>query len=635
MFKEIELIFPDGNRKKFKEGATAKEVAESLGPRLAKDALGAKLEGKLIDLNSEIRNGGKIEIITPKSPEANELLWHSTSHVMASAVKKIYPNAKFAIGPAIAEGFYYDFELEKSLSPPEDLEKIEAEMRKIISADEKFERTEVSKKEALSLFKGQPYKLELAGELADGKISIYKNGNFTDLCAGPHIPSTGKIKAVKLLKVSGAYWRGNEKNKMLQRIYGISFAEEKNLKDYLFQKEEAVKRNHLKLGKELDLFSMHDEAPGCVFFHPKGMAVWNALMEFWRTEHQKREYKEISTPLLLRKNLWIQSGHWDHYQENMYFTKIDEEDFAVKPMNCPGAILVYKNERHSYRNLPLKLAEVGTVHRHEKSGVLNGLFRVRKFTQDDSHIFCTFEQIENEVKEVINLIDYFYKTFNFSYRVELSTRPAKAMGSEEMWETATNALKNALKQNKIEFKINEGDGAFYGPKIDFHIMDSLNRTWQCATIQLDFSMPEKFGLSYIGTDDKEHRPAMIHRVVFGSIERFIGVLIEHYGGNFPLWLSPVQVKILSVADRHNEFAEKLKKMFLEKNIRVELDLRNETISYKVRDCQLQKIPYILVVGDKEITDESVTIRKRGGTMQLQKNAGIFLEEMLKEIEEKK
>lgn len=637
MVKEIELVFPDKSVRKFREGVTPLEVAESIGPRLAKDAIGAKLGEELIDLNRKIFVSGKIEIVTPKHSLAKEFLWHSGAHVMASAVLKLFPNTKLAIGPPIEEGFYYDFDLGKTLSP-EDLEKIEFEMKKILSSDEKFERREISQKDALKLFKEQPFKTELINDLAKGneQISIYSNGNFTDLCAGPHIPSTGKIKAIKLLKVSGAYWRGSEKNKMLQRIYGIAFSEEKELKDFLFQKEQALKRNHLKLGKELDLFSFSDESPGNAFFHPKGMNVWNSIMEFWRAEHFKRGYVEISTPLILKKNLWVQSGHWDHYKENMYFTKIDGEDFAIKPMNCPGAILVYKNGRHSYRDLPIRMAEIGIVHRHEKSGVLNGLFRLRKFTQDDAHIFCAsdLKQIESEVLKVIELVDFFYKTFGFEYHVELSTRPEKAMGSNELWDKAENALSNALDSKKIGYKINAGDGAFYGPKIDFHIRDSLNRTWQCATIQLDFQMPEKFGLNYIGSDDKEHRIVMLHRVVLGSIERFIGVLIEHFGGNFPTWLSPVQVKILSIADRHNDFAKKLKELFVEKGIRTELDLRNETISYKVRDAQLQKSPYILVVGDKEIADESVTIRKRDGTMLGQKKATEFIKDLEKEIEEK-
>ncbi len=569
-----------------------------------------------------------------KKPEDRERLWHSASHVMAAAVKELCPDAKLAIGPAIEEGFYYDFDVKDSFKP-EELEEIEKKMQEIIKAGEKFEKREISKKEAKEIFKNEPYKLELVEELRGSKASTYSTGNFVDLCKGPHIENAKQIGAVKLLKVAGAYWRGSEKNKMLQRIYGIAFPDKKMLRKWLHLKEEAEKRNHLKLGRNLDLFSMQPEAPGCVFIHPKGMVVWNELVRFWQDEHSKAGYVEISTPIILKKSLWERSGHWNHYKENMYFTVIDGEDFAVKPMNCPGGILVYKSHRHSYRELPLRIAELGTVHRHELSGVLNGLFRVRKFTQDDAHIYCMEEQVEEEVIGVIELVDRIYKVFGFPYHVELSTRPAKAMGSKETWDKAEAALKKAMQKKKMQFKVNEGDGAFYGPKIDFHIKDSLGRTWQCATVQLDFSMPEKFDLTYIDKNDKAKRPVMIHRVVYGSLERFFGILIEHYGGAFPAWLSPAQVSLIAIADKHQDYAERVKKEFEEAGLRVLLDSRSETVSAKVRDAQLQKIPYILVIGDREQKDGTVTVRQRSEKVLGAKKTSQFVEETLKEIREKR
>ncbi len=568
-----------------------------------------------------------------KKADDRKRFWHSTSHVLAEAVKELYPKTKLAIGPAIEKGFYYDFDTKPF--KPEDLKKIEKKMLEIIKANEKFVKKDIEKAKALKQFKEEPYKIELIKELPGKKVSTYTNGKFTDLCKGPHIESTGKIGAVKLLRVSGAYWRGNEKNKMLQRIYGISFPDKKMLRQWLFAKEEAEKRNHLKLGKRLDLFSMQPEAPGCVFIHPNGMVVWNELVKFWKDEHRKAGYIEINTPIILKKTLWEQSGHWDHYKENMYFTTIDGEDFAVKPMNCPGGILIYKTKRRSYRELPLRVGELGTVHRHELSGVLNGLFRVRKFTQDDAHIYCTEEQIEQEIINIIDLVDKFYKVFGFSYQIELSTRPADAMGNKKRWDMAEDALQKALKKKKINFKINEGDGAFYGPKIDFHIKDSLGRTWQCATIQLDFSMPEKFDLSYVGKDDKQHRPVMLHRVIYGSLERFFGILIEHYGGAFPLWLAPTQVALLPIADRHVKYAEKVKKELEEADLRVDLDKRQESVSAKVRNAQLQKIPYILVAGDREEKEGTVTVRLRNGKVVGAEKTDEFLKKLLKEIKEKK
>jgi len=566
--------------------------------------------------------------------EDRQRFWHSSSHAMAAAVKLLFPDAKFAIGPSIEEGFYYDFDSSRPFTP-DDLQLIEKKMLEIIAEKQGFEKKEIDKKKALELFKGQQYKIELINELPGKTVTIYTNGSFTDLCKGPHLENSGQIKAIKLLRVAGAYWRGSEKNKMLQRIYGISFPEEKMLQQWVQRKEEAEKRNHMLLGKQLDLFSMQQEAPGCVFIHPKGMIVWNELANFWRAEHAKAGYVEVNTPLILRKDLWVQSGHWDHYKENMYFTKIDDEDFAVKPMNCPGGILIFKTKRHSYRDLPIRMAEMGIVHRHEKSGVLNGLFRVRKFTQDDAHIFCTEEQMEEEIIKIIELVDHFYKTFGFPYNVELSTKPENAMGSAAIWEKAEKALGNAMQKRKIEFKVKEGEGAFYGPKIDFHIRDALDRTWQCATIQLDFSMPEKFDLNYIDRDDKQKRPVMLHRVIYGSMERFFGILIEHYGGAFPAWLAPVQVSLIAIADRHKAYAEKAVKQMQEAGLRVELDDRAETVSAKVRDAQMQKIPYILVAGDKEEKDGTVTVRERSGKVIGPVKVEKFIEQLQQEIREKK
>ena len=569
-----------------------------------------------------------------KKEEDRERFWHSSSHVLAAAVKELFPKARLGIGPAIEEGFYYDFDVKEPFRP-EDLEKIERGMKEIIKKNEKFEKKEVDKSKARELFKEEKYKLELIDDLPGKKVSLYSTGGFVDLCKGPHLESSGVIGAVKLLRVSGAYWRGSEKNKMLQRIYGIAFPDKKMLRQWLHLREEAEKRNHVKLGKELELFSMHPEAPGCVFVHPKGMVVWNELLKFWKEEHDRAGYDEINTPSIMKEELWVRSGHFDHYEENMYFTEIDGEKYAVKPMNCPGGILVYKTKRHSYRELPLRIAELGVVHRHELSGVLNGLFRVRKFTQDDAHIYCTEEQVEGEIINVIELVDRFYKVFGFPYHVELSTRPAKAMGSKKMWDKAEDALKKALKKKRMDFKVNEGDGAFYGPKIDFHIKDSLGRTWQCATIQLDFSMPEKFDLSYVGKDDKQKRPVMIHRVVFGSMERFFGILIEHYGGAFPLWLSPVQVSLIPIADRHLRYAEKVAGEMRMAGLRVSLDSRQETVSSKVRDAQLNKINYILVVGDREQKNGSVAVRLRNGKVVGAKKVAAFVKDAVKEAAERK
>ncbi|MFH1256131.1 MAG: threonine--tRNA ligase [Candidatus Diapherotrites archaeon] len=632
--EKIQLTFPDGAKKEFKKGITGIEVAKSIGRRLAEDALAVKLNGKQKDLSALLNEGGSFEVLTWNSKEGKSVFWHSASHLMTQAVLRVFKgqNIGLGVGTAIDDGFYQDYDL-KELHP-EDLEKIEKEMQKIVNEKLRVTQRDVPKKDALNFYKKDPYKTELVNAVAGEKVSMYSQGEFDNLCKGPHVPNMDYISAFKLTKIAGAYWRGDSKNKMLTRIYGIAFPEKKLLDAWLHLIEEADKRNHLKLGKEMDLFSMQPEAPGCVFMHPKGMVIWNDLIDFWRQEHFRRGYSEISTPLILKKDLWIRSGHWDHYRNNMYFTKIDEEDFAVKPMNCPGGMLVYKTKRHSYRELPIRMAELGTVHRHELSGVLNGLFRVRKFTQDDAHIFCTPEQVEKEVMGVIELIDFIYRAIGFrDYNVELSTRPEKAMGSLEQWNKAESALKHALEGKGIKYKINPGDGAFYGPKIDFHVKDALGRTWQCATIQLDFQMPEKFGLKYIGADDNEHVPAMIHRVIFGSIERLIGILIEHFGGKFPLWLAPVQVKVVPVSEKFNAFAAKVLAQLREKGIRAELDERNETVSHKIRDAQLEKVPLIAVAGEKEQKDGTVNVRDREGK-QRELKLDEFVADLLKKIREK-
>ena len=553
---------------------------------------------------------------------------------ISPSCSRLFKGVKFAIGPAIDNGFYYDFDVEKPFTD-EDKENIEAEMKKIIKENYQIERFSLPKEEALKLMEGQEYKQELINDLPDGEeISFYKQGDFTDLCAGPHLESTGKVKVVKILSSSGAYWRGDEHNKMLQRIYAISFPKASELEEYLKLLEEAKKRDHKKIGKELGLFMISKEGPGFPFFLPKGMILRNILEDFWRKIHVKNGYQEIKTPIILNEELWHRSGHWDHYKENMYTTKIDNEDYGIKPMNCPGGMIVYKSEMHSYRDLPIRCGELGLVHRHEKSGELNGLFRVRCFTQDDAHIFCIPDQIEQEIKGVINLVDEVYSIFGFKYTVELSTRPENSMGSDEQWEMAENALKKVLKDLNIDFELNEGDGAFYGPKIDFHIKDCLGREWQCGTIQLDFQMPERFDLTYIGEDGEKHRPVMLHRVIFGSIERFIGILIEHYAGVFPIWLSPVQVKILPVSEKHNEYCQKIKEILEEAGVRVELDARNEKVGYKIREAQLAKIPYMLVIGDKEQENEEITVRSRISGDLENMNIEKFIEKIKNQIDHK-
>jgi len=627
------ITLRDGTKREFEKGITVYEIAKSISDKLAREAVGGKFNGKIVELNTKIEEDGELEILTFEDEEGKKIYWHTSSHILAQAVKRLFKDVKLAIGPAIDNGFYYDFDTERPFTT-EDFEAIEEEMNKIIKEDYKLERFVLSKEEAIKFMKekDEPYKVELIEEIPEGEeISFYKQGEFVDLCAGPHLPSTGMVKAIKLLSVAGAYWKGDEKNKMLQRIYGISFPKKSMLDEYLHMMEEAKKRDHRKLGKELDLFSIHPEGPGFPFFHPKGMIIRNILEDFWRKEHIKRGYQEIRTPIILNEELWKRSGHWDHYKENMYFTEIDGQTYAIKPMNCPGAMLVYKSTLHSYRDLPLRLCELGLVHRHELSGVLHGLMRVRSFTQDDAHLFMTPEQVEDEILGVINLVDYFYKIFGFEYHVELSTRPENSMGTDEEWELATNALISALKRANLPYKVNEGEGAFYGPKIDFHLKDSIGRTWQCGTIQLDFQMPERFELEYIGPDGEKHRPIMLHRVIYGSIERFIGILTEHFAGAFPTWLAPVQVRVLPISEKHHEYARKVYERLQEHDIRVELDDRNEKIGYKIREAQLQKIPYMLIVGDKEVEEGNVSLRSRKdgdlGPISLDN----FIEKILKEI----
>ncbi len=591
-------------------------------------------EGQLIDVGQDNQ---KIQrYVYFDDDEGRTIYWHSSSHLMAQAVKRLFPEARLTIGPAIEEGFYYDFDLPHPLNE-EDLKKIEEEMQRIIRENLPIQRQILSKEEAKKLFsnQGETYKIELIENIPDDTVSIYRQGEFVDLCRGPHVPSTGSISAFKLLSVSGAYWRGKETNPMLQRIYGISFDSKDKLNEYLHRLEEAKKRDHRRLGKELDLFSLHEEGPGFPFFHPKGMVVINTLLDTWRKEHTKRGYQEIKTPLILDRALWERSGHWDHYRDNMYFTTIDNREFAVKPMNCPGGILVYQSQLHSYREFPLRIAELGLVHRHELSGVLHGLMRVRCFTQDDAHIYMEPPQIKNEIIGVIDLADYFYRLFHFEYELELSTRPENSMGSDEMWELATSSLENALQELNLKYKINEGDGAFYGPKIDFHLKDCLGRRWQCGTIQLDFSMPEKFDLSYIGEDGMKHRPVMIHRTILGSIERFLGILIEHTAGALPLWLSPIQVMVAPIAERHLAYAHEIKQLLAGQGVRVELNDDNATLGAKIRKAQLQKIPYLLIAGDKEVENRQVSVRERKEGDRGAFTYEAFLERLLSEIREMK
>ena len=609
----IHVTLKDGSVKEFEAGVSVMDVAKELGAGLYKAACAARVNGEVCDLRTVLDADCALEILTFEDPDGKKAFNHTASHILAQAVKRLYPQAKLAIGPAIDDGFYYDIDVEPAFGP-EELAKLEDEMHKIVKEAYPIERFELDKAEAEQLMAEEPYKLELIAEHAEGgaKVSFYKQGEFTDLCAGPHLPDTGRVKAVKLTQTTGAYWRGDAQNKMLCRVYGVAFPKQSELDAYLTMMEEAKKRDHRKLGKELDLFDIFDEGPGFPAFLPNGMVVRNELEKFWRGLHEKAGYVEVRTPQIMARRLWENSGHWDHYKDNMYTTVIDDEDYCIKPMNCPGGILIYKRKPHSYRDLPIRMGELGVVHRHELSGALHGLMRVRCFTQDDAHIFCTPEQIKSEILGVIKLIDSIYKVFGFEYMLELSTRPENSMGSDEDWEMATNALREALEANGKPYKVNEGDGAFYGPKIDFHLKDCIGRTWQCGTCQLDFQMPERFDMTYVGADGEKHRPVMIHRTAFGSIERFIGILIEQFAGAFPLWLAPVQVKVIPVSERHLEYAGQIRDQLHAAGLRCEVDDRSEKMGYKIREAQMMKIPYMLVVGDKEIENGTVAVRSRAG-----------------------
>lgn len=634
---KIKISLPDESIKEYEEKVTPMQVAKDISEGLARVVTGAKVNDELVGLDEEIDSDADLTLLKFNDDGGEEVFRHTSSHILANAVKRLFPDTKLAIGPAIKDGFYYDFDTEHRFSE-DDLEKIEKEMKKIVKEDLSMEKFVLPRDKAIEYLKeqGEDYKVELVEDLPeDEEISFYKQGDFIDLCRGPHLPSTKKVKAFKLLNVAGAYWRGDENRKMLQRIYGTSFEKKKDLDAYIERMEEAKKRDHRKLGKELGLFTILEEGPGFPFFLPKGTELKNTLLDFWRDLHKKKDYVEIETPLTLNRKLWETSGHWNHYRENMYTVKIDEEDYAIKPMNCPGGMLVYKNELHSYRDFPMRVAEIGRVHRHELSGVLHGLMRVRAFTQDDAHIFMLPEQIKDEIKNVVNKIDEIYTTFDFKYNIELSTRPENSMGAEEDWDMAETALREALEELGVDYILNEGDGAFYGPKIDFHLEDAIGRTWQCGTIQLDFQLPQRFDLSYIGDDGDKHKPIVIHTAAFGSIERFIGILIEHYAGKFPTWLAPVQATILPISDKFNDYAREVKKELRKNGIKVELDDRSEKIGYKIREAQLQQIPYMLVVGEKEASEEKVSVRSRkdGDTGAMKVNE--FIEKIVKEIKEKK
>jgi len=632
---DILLRLPDGSEKRYSRGISGQEVAEKIGSRLAKDALAIKIDGRLQDLNIPLENDAAVEIVTFSAKEGREVYWHSTSHLLAHAVKQLYPQARLAIGPAIDEGFYYDFDFERPFTP-EDLAKIEARMGELVKANSPVKRSVLAKADALAFFqkKGEPYKVELINELADDTISLYEQGDFADLCRGPHVASTAKIKAFKLLSVAGAYWRGDEKNKMLQRIYGVSYPAKDALDAYLARLEEIKRRDHRKLGRELDLFSLNDEVgPGLVLWHPKGAVIRNIIENFWREEHYRGGYQLVFSPHIARLDLWKQSGHWDFYRENMYSPiDIDTVQYELKPMNCGFHIMIYNSALRSYKDLPIRHAELGTVYRYERSGVLHGLMRVRGFTQDDAHIFCRPDQLEEEILRVLDFTLFILKTFGFSeYDIYLSTRPEKFVGSPENWERSTNALKAALETRKLAYEVDPGEGVFYGPKIDIKIKDVLGRSWQCSTIQVDFNNPERFNITYVGEDNKPHQPIMVHRALMGSLERFFGVLIEHYAGAFPVWLAPVQVKVATITDRLLEYAGGVRDSLLAAGIRVELDGRPEKVGFKVREAALQKVPYILVVGDKEAEQKTVAVRERGGrdlgAMQLQEFIALLSEKI--------
>ena len=633
----MKITLKDGSVKEYAEKKSVYEIARDISEGLARAACCAEVNGEVVDLRTEVSEDAELNILTAKDEAGLSTVRHTASHVMAQAVKRLYPNTKLAIGPSIADGFYYDMDFEAPLTS-DDFEKIEAEMKKIIKEDLKIERFTLPREEAIAFMKEkeEPYKVELIEDLPEGEeISFYKQGEFVDLCAGPHLMSTKEVgKAFKIMSLAGAYWRGDEHNKMLTRLYATAFAKKEELEAYITMMEEAKKRDHRKLGKELGLFMMHEAGPGFPFFLPKGMILKNTLLDYWREIHKKAGYVEISTPVILNRSLWETSGHWDHYKNNMYTTVIDGEDYAIKPMNCPGGVLVYASEPRSYRDLPLRMGELGLVHRHEKSGQLHGLMRVRCFTQDDAHIFMTPEQIKDEIKGVAGLINEVYSLFGFQYHVELSTRPEDSMGSDEDWEMATSALQGALDELGLPYVINEGDGAFYGPKIDFHLVDCIGRTWQCGTIQLDFQLPQRFELEYTGADGEKHRPIMIHRVVFGSIERFIGILIEHFAGAFPTWLAPVQVKVLPISDKFMEYAQKVQEELNAVGIRSEVDTRAEKIGYKIREAQKAKIPYMLVVGQKETEEGTVSVRSRFAGEEGTKTVDEFLAQIKEEVASK-
>ena len=632
----MKITLKDGSVKEYDQPKSVIEIAQDISEGLARAATAGEIDGEVVDLRTPVDRDCQLSILTFADEKGKGAFRHTASHIMAQAIKRLYPETKLAIGPSIADGFYYDVDRDTPFTA-EDLENIEKEMKKIVKENLPLVRSTKPRDEAIAYFKekDEPYKVELIEDLPeDSEISFYTQGEFTDLCAGPHLMSTKYVKAFKLTSLAGAYWRGSEKNKMLQRVYGTAFSKKAELEEYLHMLEEAKKRDHRKLGKELGLFMLREEGPGFPFFLPNGMVLKNQLLDYWREIHRKAGYVEISTPIMLSRHLWETSGHWDHYKENMYTTVIDEEDFAIKPMNCPGGILVYESEPRSYRDLPLRMGELGIVHRHEKSGQMHGLMRVRCFTQDDAHIFMMPEQIRDEIKGVANLINSVYSLFGFKYHVELSTRPEDSMGSDEDWEMATDALRGALDDLGLPYIVNEGDGAFYGPKIDFHLEDSLGRTWQCGTIQLDFQLPLRFNLEYTGADGEKHRPIMIHRVVFGSIERFIGILIEHFAGAFPTWLAPVQVKVLPISEKHMDYGEKVLKKLQDAGIRAELDTRAEKIGYKIREAQMKKIPYMLVVGAKEEEEEKVAVRSRSLGDEGQKGLEEFISQIQDEIRTK-
>ena len=628
----INISLPNGNIKSFNHIPTGRDLANSISEEVARNCVVMELDGRLVDLSTKITKDSCVRLITTQDKESLEVMRHSAAHVMAHAVQRLYKDAKLTIGPVVEDGFYYDIDMGPISEA--DFPKIEAEIKKIIKQKSPFIRREVSKEEALKFYRNEPYKIEMINELEEGTISFYEHEDFTDLCRGPHIPHTGFIKAIKLMKVSGAYWRADQSKAQLQRIYGTAFFSKQELKDYLHFLEEAKRRNHRKIGEALDLFSFHDEAPGMPFFHPKGMILWNKLLEYWREEHIKAGYVETKTPIMLNRGLWERSGHWENYRENMYTSVIDEVEYAIKPMNCPGGMLLYNRRPHSYRDLPIRAAEIGLVHRHELSGVLSGLFRVRVFHQDDAHIFMMPEQIETEILGVFQLVERIYSTFGLGFHLELSTRPKKSIGTDQQWDSATSGLISALKTYGQEYKTNEGDGAFYGPKVDVHIRDALGRTWQCGTVQLDMSLPERFDLSYVGKDNEKHRPVMIHRVVYGSIERFLGILIEHFAGKFPLWMNPVQIVILAINDELVPYAGTIKTKFENAGLRVELDSRTESLNKKIREAQLNQIPLILTIGAREKESGNLSVRTLDGNVKFGVSQERFIETVLENIRKK-